>query len=176
MADDAQKPPTPPEPAAAKPAGETPAAKPAPKPAAAAAPKPAAAAHSGGDHVPKAAAPTGPTDPPPPADAQIPAPIASLQQAIPDGVTGLSLYLGDWTVMVPAAKLLEVAGHLRDAPDSRFGEDRLTHAEFFDGVFLAADGDLRRVESFEFVHLLLLGTKKRACREAGAPHWKSFPR
>jgi NADH-quinone oxidoreductase subunit C len=178
MADDAQKPPTPPEAAADKPAGATPAEPlkgevsrtdapgagasaappgaprtepPAPKPAnpegavtattsetssatgqptaaakppapKPAAPKPAAAgAHAGGaEHVPKAAAPTGPTDPPPPADAQVPAFITGLQTATPQGVLGLSLYLGDWTIMVPAAQILEVARHLHDAPEARF--------------------------------------------------------
>ena len=105
MADEPQTPAPPPKPAA-----------PAPKPAA----KPAAAAHAGAEHVPKAAAPTGPPDPPPPADAQIPAFITSLQSAIPDGVSGLSLYLGDWTIMVPAAKLLDVARYLHDAADARF--------------------------------------------------------
>ena len=114
MADDAPKPPTPP--AAPKPAA--PAA--APKPPAAAKPAAPAAAHAGADHVPKAAAPTGPHDPPPPADAVIPPFIASLQSAMPDGVSGLSLYLGDWTVMVPAAKILDVARRLHDAPDACF--------------------------------------------------------
>ncbi|HZT76483.1 MAG TPA: NADH-quinone oxidoreductase subunit C [Vicinamibacterales bacterium] len=112
-------------PAAAVPAKPAPAAsaaapKAAAKPAAPAAKPAAPAAHAGADHVPKAAAPTGPTDPPPPADAQTPAFVASLQAAIPDGVLGLSLYLGDWTIMVPPAKLLDVARHLHDAPDARF--------------------------------------------------------
>ena len=112
--------PTAPADAAAKAAPAKPAA-PAARPAPAAKPgAPAAAAHAGADHVPKAAAPTGPTEPPPPADAQEPTYLASLRAAVPDGVSGLSLYLGDWTIMVPAAKLLEVARHLHDAPDARF--------------------------------------------------------
>jgi|SRR5579871_614290 len=184
MADDAQKPPTPPEAAADKPAGTSPAEplkgevsrtdapgagvsaapvgaprteppapkpanvegavtattsetssatgqptapaaaapKPAPsKPAAAAAAKPAApAAHAGAEHAPKVAPPTGPTDPLPPADAPVPAFITALRSAMPEGVSGLSLYLGDWTIMVPAGKILDVAQHLHDAPDARF--------------------------------------------------------
>jgi NADH-quinone oxidoreductase subunit C len=112
MADEPQTPPTPPD--AAKPAAPAAPKPPAPKPA-------APAAHAGGaEHVPKAAAPTGPTDPPPPADAQTPAFITALQAAIPDGVLGLSLYLGDWTVMVPAAKIGEVTRFLHDAPEARF--------------------------------------------------------
>jgi NADH/F420H2 dehydrogenase subunit C len=85
----------------------------APKPVA---PKPAAAAA----HDTKPAPPSGPTDPPPPAGAAIPASITALQAAIPDGVTQISFYVGDWTVIVPAAKLLEVGAFLRDSPAAQF--------------------------------------------------------
>jgi hypothetical protein len=71
-------------PAAAKPAAPRPAA-PAAKPPAAKAP-----AAGGAEHVPKAAAPTGPPDPPPPADKVAPAFVASLQVSIPDAVTQVS--------------------------------------------------------------------------------------
>src|SRR5215467_3788456 len=111
MADEPEKPPTPPAPAAPKPAA------PAARPAASAAAKPAAAA-GGEAHVPKAAPPTGPPDPPPPADAVVPAFITSLQQAVPGST--LSLYLGDWTVIVPASHVVEAALHLRDAPEGAF--------------------------------------------------------
>ena len=104
MADEPEKPAAPP-PAAATPAE--------PKPAAPAA-KPAA------DHVPKAAAATGPPEPPPPADKPVPAFIASLQAALPDAVTGVSYWVGDWTVIVVPDKLLEVAQHLRYAADAAF--------------------------------------------------------
>jgi NADH-quinone oxidoreductase subunit C len=110
MADEPEKPPTPPAPAAPKPAA------PAAKPAAPAAAKPAAPA--GEAHVPKAAPPSGPPDPAPPADAVIPGFIASLQQVVAG--TTLSLYLGDWTVIVPAAKIIAAATHLRDAPEAAF--------------------------------------------------------
>ncbi len=125
--------------AAAKPAAPARPAAPAAKPAAPAA-KPAAAggAHAGADHVPKAAAPTGPTDPPPPPDAAVPAFITSLQAAMPDGVLGLSLYLGDWTIMVPPAKILDVARHLRDAGDARF--DYLSDLTATDWPPRTADG------------------------------------
>ena len=109
MADEPEKPPTPPAPAAPKPAA------PAARPAAPAAAKPAA---GGEAHVPKAAAPTGPPDPPPPADAVIPAFITSLQKVVPG--TALSLYLGDWTVIVPASHVVEAALHLRDVPEGAF--------------------------------------------------------
>jgi len=107
MADDPTTPssPTPP-PAAPKP--------PAPKPAAPA----AGAAHA--EHAPKAAAPTGPPDPPPPADLAVPGFITALQAAVPGGVSAVSYWLGDWTLVVPVSRLLDVAGHLRDAADARF--------------------------------------------------------
>jgi NADH-quinone oxidoreductase subunit C len=85
------------------------------KPAAPAAAKPAAPAHAA-----TAAPPSGPTDPPPPADAVVPAFIATLQSAVPGSVAQISLYLGDWTVIVPVAHILEAARHLRDAPAAAF--------------------------------------------------------
>jgi len=109
MADESEKPPTPPAPATPKPAA------PAARPAVPAAAKPAA---GGEAHVPKAAAPTGPPDPPPPADAVVPAFITSLQTVVPG--TTLSLYLGDWTVIVPASHVIEAARHLRDVPEGAF--------------------------------------------------------
>src|SRR5579864_2775917 len=94
----------------------TPAPSPAAKPPA---PAPRAAAPGGEAHA-KAAPATGPPDPPPPAGVAPPAFIASLQTAMPDGVAALSYYLGDWTVIVPVAHILEVARYLRDAPGARF--------------------------------------------------------
>lgn len=85
------------------------------KPAAPAAAKPAAPAHAA-----TAAPPSGPTDPPPPTDAVVPAFIATLQRAVPGSVAQISLYLGDWTVIVPVAHILEAARHLHDAPDAAF--------------------------------------------------------
>jgi hypothetical protein len=108
-------------PAGAKPAPTAaPGAKPAPapgaKPAAAAA-KPAPAA---GEHAAKAAPPSGPPDPPPPGDLALPAYITTLQAAIPGSVTHVSYYVGDWTIVVPADRVLDVAGHLHQAADARF--------------------------------------------------------
>ena len=68
-------------------------------------------------HDTKPAPPSGPTDPPPPAGAEIPAFITALQAAVPGGVTQISFYVGDWTVIVPAAKLLDVGRFLRDTPE-----------------------------------------------------------
>ena len=64
---------------------------------------------------PVAAAPSGPPDPPPPADKPVPPFIAGLQAAVPDGVTQVSYWVGDWTVIAPATRLLDVARHLRAA-------------------------------------------------------------
>jgi NADH/F420H2 dehydrogenase subunit C len=115
-------------------------AKPAPaaKPAAAAAAKPAAAAA----HDTKPAPPSGPTDPPPPAGVEVPASITALQAAVPGGVTQVSFYVGDWTVIVPATKLLEVGGFLRNAPEAQFdfcsdvtASDWPTRPQRFDVVY-----------------------------------------
>jgi NADH-quinone oxidoreductase subunit C len=101
-------------PAAAQPAASAAGAAPAPKAAPAAA-KPAAA------HPPAAPAPpSGPTDPAPAADAAVPPFIASLQRALGDGVVQLSVYLGDWTVIVPAARVLDAATYLRSGSDAMF--------------------------------------------------------
>jgi NADH-quinone oxidoreductase subunit C len=106
------------------------------KPAAPAAAKPAAA------HDTKPAAPAGPTDPPPPAGAEIPAFIAALQAAVPDAVTQISFYVGDWTVIVPAAKLIEVCRFLRETAEAGFdfcsdvtASDWPTRAQRFDVVY-----------------------------------------
>ena len=138
MADDPLKPPPPsPTPPSAT-AGQVPEAAPpaaggpvAPKPSTAApaaaagpvAPKPPTAAPPAAKaeaHAPKASAPAGPPDPPPPAGAAQPAFIASLQAAVPDSALQVSYWVGDWTIIVPVARLLEVARHLRDAPDAAF--------------------------------------------------------
>ena len=66
------------------------------------------------------APPQGPPDPPPPPDITIPAFISNLTTAQPGNIEHISFWVGDWTVVVPAARLLDVAAHLRDAPDAAF--------------------------------------------------------
>jgi NADH-quinone oxidoreductase subunit C len=90
-------------------------AAPAAKPAAPAAKPPAPAAHDT-----KPAPPSGPPDPPPPAGTAIPAFISGLQAAVPGAVEHVSLYVGDWTVIVPASKLLDAARFFRDTPECAF--------------------------------------------------------
>ena len=90
-----------------------------PKPSAPEAAIPAPAAKA--PHVPPPpAAPTGPPDPPPPADKPVPGFITALQSQVAGGVSAISFYLGDWTVIVPVAKSIDVLRHLRDASVARF--------------------------------------------------------
>jgi NADH-quinone oxidoreductase subunit C len=109
---------------AAKPAAPGAAAAPAAKPAVAAKPPAPGAAAPGAKapaaHDTKPAPPSGPSDPPPPAGTEFPAFLTALQAAVPGGVEHISFYVGDWTVIVPAARLLEVGRFLRDAPDAAF--------------------------------------------------------
>jgi NADH-quinone oxidoreductase subunit C len=154
-------PPAPAAPTATSPASPTTAAPAPPKPAAPAAAKPAAAAAvkpaapkapaaGGADHAPKAAPPTGPPDPPPPADKAVPEFITSLQSAIPGSVTALSFYVGDWTIIVPADRILEVSRHLAHAVDAQFdfcsdltATDWPPRAERFDVVYCLVSTRLR---------------------------------
>jgi NADH-quinone oxidoreductase subunit C len=139
-------------PAAAATAGKpaTPPAKPAPAAARPAAPAaagakpaaPAAAKPAGEAHVPKAAPPSGPTEPPPPADAVQPPFIAALSNAVAGSVAQVSFYLGDWTVIVPPAHILSAMQFLRDDPGSAFdylsdltATDWPPRAERFDVVY-----------------------------------------
>jgi NADH-quinone oxidoreductase subunit C len=72
------------------------------------------------EHAPKAAAPTGPAEPAPPADAVVPTFITALQQGVPGAAAQLSLYLGDWTVIVPASQIVQAAEFLRDNAECAF--------------------------------------------------------
>jgi NADH-quinone oxidoreductase subunit C len=128
-------PPTPPDAAGDKPAGEGPAeplagevsragdtpvhsdaaGKPAPGSAAAgqAPPRPV-------EHVKTIAPPSGPPDPPPPADRPVPSFIRALQNDLPGAVEHVSYWVGDWTIVVSASRLVEAAERLRDLPGARF--------------------------------------------------------
>src|SRR5438552_7025386 len=115
----------PPGASASQAAGSAPGAATAPKAAAstAGAAKPAApvAAKPAAPHVPAPPAPpSGPIDPPPPAGTAVPAFITTLQNAVSGSVEAISYYLGDWTVIVPAAQLLAAARHLQSAPGALF--------------------------------------------------------
>jgi NADH-quinone oxidoreductase subunit C len=133
---DPSEPPTPPTSAGEKPPGSgaaeplaadvsrqgdpKPPAAAAGKPAPGAAPKPPPASREPGEHVKVVPPPAGPPDPAPPPDVTVPAFLSNLKAAQPGRVEHLSFWVGDWTVIVPAARLPEVASHLRDAPDAAF--------------------------------------------------------
>ena len=87
-----------------------------PKPeakAAAPAPKPAAAAA-------KPAAPPLPPDQAPPADLPVPVYVTALQAGLPGAVEQVSYWVGDWTVIVGAARFAEACAFLRDTPGCQF--------------------------------------------------------
>ena len=112
-------------------------------PASPAPPKPAAAAKPAAAHEPpKASPPAGPVEPPPPADTPLPGFIAALQAALPGSVTHISYWVGDWTIVVPAARILEIARYLRESPEAAFdlcsdvtATDWPPRAERFDLVY-----------------------------------------
>jgi len=142
-ASEAAAPAAPAAPTPAAPAAATPAAPKAAAPAAAA--KPPAAPHDN-----KPAPPSGPTDPPPPAGAQIPACITALQAAVPGAVEHVSFYIGDWTMIVPATKLLEAGRFLREAPAAAFdfcsdvtASDWPSRAQRFDVIYCLYSTRLR---------------------------------
>jgi NADH/F420H2 dehydrogenase subunit C len=67
----------------------------------------------------------------------------TLQTAVPGAVEALSFWVGDWTVIVSAPRILDVAKHLRDAPDAAFdlcsdvtATDWPPRAERFDVVYV----------------------------------------
>jgi NADH-quinone oxidoreductase subunit C len=66
------------------------------------------------------APPSGPPDPAPPAEVAAPAFVSALPTVLLDAVEQVSYWVGDWTLIVKAHRLLEVARHLRDAPEARF--------------------------------------------------------
>ena len=69
---------------------------------------------------PPPAAPTGPPDPPAPDGVVEPDFLAGLRSAHGGAIQQVSYWVGDWTVIVAATSLLDVAGYLRDATDADF--------------------------------------------------------
>jgi NADH-quinone oxidoreductase subunit C len=135
------------------PAGEKPAAVPAP----AAAPKPPAKAPAAAaPKVEKAPpAPPGPPDQAPPADVPVPAFIQALQGALPGAVTQVSYWVGDWTVIVATPSLLDVARYLRDTAGARF--------DYCSDV-TAVDWPSRAGERFDVVYCLYSTTLRTRVR------------
>ena len=64
--------------------------------------------------------PTGPTDPPPPADLPVPAFITTAQSAVAGAIERIAYWVGDWSLIVSLTRLPEVAAHLRDTAGAQF--------------------------------------------------------
>jgi NADH-quinone oxidoreductase subunit C len=64
--------------------------------------------------------PKRPSDPDPPEGMEIPAVVTAVQNGVPGAVQHVSYWVGDWTVIVPADRLIEVARFLRDDPTTAF--------------------------------------------------------
>ena len=82
--------------------------------------KPAAAAKPAPAKKPPPGTPTEPPDPEPPDGVETPAYLERLTQDVPGAVTQVSYWVGDWTLILDPARLIEVATWLRDAPETAF--------------------------------------------------------
>lgn len=71
--------------------------------------------------------------------------IASLQHSVSGGVAALSYWVGDWTIIVPLPRILDVLQHLRKAPDAWFD---------FLSDLTATDWPPRKTERFDVVYSL----------------------
>lgn len=95
--------------------------------------------------------PAGPPDPPPSPEVPVPGFITALQAKFPDAVQKVSYWVGDWTAIIAAARLIEVAAYLRDAPDARFdfcsdvtASDWPVRAKRFDVIYCLYSVPLRQ--------------------------------
>ena len=96
------------------------------------------------------APPAGPTEPPPPADLPVPAFITTLQSAIAGAIEHVAFWVGDWSLVVAAPRLPEVAAHLHDSEGALFdlcsdvtATDWPPRAERFDVVYALYSTRLR---------------------------------
>ena len=94
--------------------GGAPQNRPKPVPAAAARPRPKPARKAPPEP------PKGPEDQAPPDGMALPSAVSALQEDVPGGVLHVSYWVGDWTVIVAADRLLDVMGFLRDDPQTSF--------------------------------------------------------
>lgn len=114
----------------------------------------------GTEHVVRVAAPAGPVEPAPPAEAELPMEISGLQQACPGAVLAVSLFAGDWTVIVDRLRVLDVARHLRSEAGGGF--DLCSDVT-------AADWPPRE-ERFDLIYVLFsTGAKRRLRVKARVP-------
>ena len=73
-----------------------------------------------------------------------------MQAALPGAVEHVSLWVGDWSIVVPASRLLQVMAHLRDTPGAVFdfcsdvtATDWPPRAERFDLIYCLYSTTLR---------------------------------
>ena len=66
------------------------------------------------------APPSAPTDPAPPPGVPLPSFISQLQEALPGAIEHITLWVGDWAIVVAPARLIEVTTHLRDRAGAQF--------------------------------------------------------
>ena len=64
--------------------------------------------------------PKEPTDPAPPDDLELPPFVTALQVGVPGAITQVTYWVGDWSVIVPADRLVDVARFLRADPATAF--------------------------------------------------------
>lgn len=64
--------------------------------------------------------PKGPEDQAPPDGMALPPAVTALQKGVPGAVSQVSFWVGDWTVIVAADRLLDVMRFLRDDPATTF--------------------------------------------------------
>jgi len=96
------------------------------------------------------APPAGPTEPAPPADLPVPPFITTVQSAIPGAIEHVAFWVGDWSLIVSAQRLPEVAAHLRDTEGALFdlcsdvtATDWPPRAERFDVIYALYSTRLR---------------------------------
>jgi len=96
------------------------------------------------------APPTGPPDPAPPADLPVPAFITTVQSAVAGAIERVAFWVGDWSLIVSAPRLPEIAAHLRDAEGALFdlcadvtATDWPPRAERFDVIYVLYSTRLR---------------------------------
>jgi len=94
--------------------------------------------------------PPGPPDPAPPADLPVPSFITAAQSALAGAIERVAFWVGDWSLIVSASRLPEVAAHLRDAPEAGFdlccdltATDWPARADRFDVVYMLYSTRLR---------------------------------
>ena len=85
-----------------------------------AAAKPAVAARPKPKPKPPPEPPKGPPDPAPPEDMALAPVVTAVQDGVPGAVQQVSYWVGDWTIIIAADRLLDVMGFLKDDEGTSF--------------------------------------------------------